>query len=183
MAAGIVDGQPVAASASNAAWIAKNGDDSFVGELTAASVAPAAGATVISIQREHNAISSFVGSILNSVYNVLPVWVTNNFGTSIDTLFMRVKAIDLAFSSAGTEKVLSGVTNLPNGSLSVTISLGTTLPSTSYAVDVTMQNLGDSDPIFMSHIITIKTTTSFTVTFNAAADSINYYVNWMVKRL
>lgn len=95
---GVVDGQGVTAAVSNAAWLAKNGDDTGTGRVTLAEIASGvSGAQVDNIQREHNAIASFVGMALNSVYNILPTWASSFVGVSTDTVKARLEAVILKF--------------------------------------------------------------------------------------
>lgn len=96
---GVVDGQPVSAAITNPAFIEKNADDQMPYQLDFTSVVGANGPSVISIQKNINALFSFMGGILNSVYNVLPVWTNNNTGTNSDTLKARIEALDAKFNA------------------------------------------------------------------------------------
>lgn len=98
--AGINDGQPVDATNSNPAWIASNGDGFTVGKLDLQNVDPGiSGPFVTNVQRNINSVGSFLGWVVNSVYNVLPTWATSNWGTGSDNIFQRVEALDTAFDS------------------------------------------------------------------------------------
>lgn len=96
--AGIVNGQPVDQTASNAAWLAKNGDDTAVGIITLSSPIAASGSSVTNIQREHNSIASFVGKALNSSKNDLPIWNNNDVGTSTDPVKDRADYLTQKFN-------------------------------------------------------------------------------------
>lgn len=101
---GVVNGQPVDAPTTSAAFLEKNAADSMPFALTLNSTATSDGATVTSSQAEHNSIAFFIGKALNAAYNALPSWVTNNRGTSGDNIFARVKAIDTAFDPSTGHK-------------------------------------------------------------------------------
>jgi len=90
---GVAPGSPVSASNTNQAFVDANGDDTFVGVLTAANTASATGPQIDNIQREHNSIASFVGKAINSIKNALPSWINNDVGTSSDDLFARTDAL------------------------------------------------------------------------------------------
>jgi hypothetical protein len=58
------------------------------------------------------------------------------------------------------------------------VTFSTALANTNYAVNHTFENTTDTDPIFLQAMITAKSTTGFTATFNAPTDSANYVMNW-----
>ena len=95
--AGVVNGQPINAAVTNAAFLDKNTDTSTVYNIALNSAEAGLGSTVTSIQTFLNAVSSYVGVALTSAYNALPTWMTSNRGTYSDSLFARVSAIDTAF--------------------------------------------------------------------------------------
>lgn len=99
---GVINGQSVSDSVSNAAWLAKNGDDTTVGRVTLAEiVSGASGTQVNNVQAEHNSIASFVGKALNTAYNALPGWASSIVGVSTDTLFARIQALVSKFLGTG----------------------------------------------------------------------------------
>ena len=83
---GIVNGQNVDQVDSNNAWIAKNGDDATVGKLDLNNTDVASGTQIANIQREANAINSFVGKSPNVAKDVKPTWTNVDVGTSTDSL-------------------------------------------------------------------------------------------------
>lgn len=123
----IVDGQSVNATNSNAAWISKNSDDTATGKLTLNNADVASGTQVTNVQRNVNSLFSFLGAAINGVYNLLPTWATSNRGTSSDSVFVRVEAIDTAFNSS-TGHLHSGAAGdapaIPFSNLSGTIGSG-----------------------------------------------------------
>lgn len=94
---GVTDGQPVNAAITNAAFIEKNADDQMPHKLDFTDTDPVSGAAVTNIQRNINAIASYLGASLNQVFNYLPTWATTNRGLSNNSVFQRVEAIDTAF--------------------------------------------------------------------------------------
>lgn len=101
MAGGVVDGQAVAASVVNPAFIAKNSDDATSSNLGVTSSNPASGSSVTNIQREHNAHASVIGITVGQVYNYLWTWASNIVGTSSDSIIARIQAIVLLFKGTG----------------------------------------------------------------------------------
>lgn len=97
-AGGVVNGQPVNATVTNAAFLFKNGNDTDTFKITLSSSDPTSGPSLVDIQKQMNSLSSFLGMAINQVYNYLPAWATNNLGVSTNTVFARVEAIDAAFN-------------------------------------------------------------------------------------
>jgi hypothetical protein len=99
-AGGIVNGQPVNAAITNAAFLFKNGNDSDPFILNFTSTNPSSGSSVLDIQKNVNECFSFAGGTVNSAYNVTPTWATSNRGSSSDSLFTRAEATDTAFNGS-----------------------------------------------------------------------------------
>lgn len=102
MAGGVVDGQSVSASVSNAAWISKNGDDTTSSNLGFTSSNPASGSSITNAQREWNAHASVLGIPINQVFNYAWTWASNLIGLSTDTVIARIQAIIAACKSTAT---------------------------------------------------------------------------------
>jgi hypothetical protein len=96
---GVLDGQAVSAAVTNPAFLDANGDDTGVGKITLANTDPVSGATVDSLQKEHNSAASFMGKALNSVAGDLPAWTTSVVGAAGDSLFDRADALTERFDS------------------------------------------------------------------------------------
>ena len=179
----IIDGMAVNALNTNAAFLYKDTDDvqlaklglndQTIGDTTS-------GTNVVNSQREFNSLWSFLGGSLNQIKTYLPTWTTSFFGTSTNTMKERIDAIDLDFSS-GKMAYRSGNTNIINGSSTVTVAFSSDLPNASYNPVFSVQNLLDSEPIFLIGLVTSKSVSGFVITFNAAADSANYYVNYSTR--
>jgi hypothetical protein len=73
---------------------------------------------------------------------------------------------------SGTPTIGSGVSNL-------SVVFSSALASTSYAVTVTMENTTDANPQFQPVTVTAKSTTGFSVNWNAPTDSANYKLNYI----
>lgn len=74
----------------------------------------------------------------------------------------------------------SGQVNLNNGVDSIAVIFTTPLASSNYSVVVTLQNTADADPIWLIPLVTAQSNTGFTASFNAATDSVNYRLNYLV---
>ena len=98
---GVVNGTPVDAPTTNAALLAKNGDDSTVGKVGLANTDPVSGTGVTNIQREHNSVAFYAGKALNAIKNVLPAWVSTAAGTGGDDLTQRAEALTVKFETTG----------------------------------------------------------------------------------
>lgn len=69
---------------------------------------------------------------------------------------------------------------ITNGQSSVTVTFSSPMPNTDYAVVSGITNTTDADPIFLQVVHTTKTVNGFVATFNAAADSANYVLEYFV---
>jgi hypothetical protein len=76
--------------------------------------------------------------------------------------------------------VLGSVAAVTNGTTSKVVTIGATLANTNYKVSVNWENLTDTNPLYQPLVITAKTTTTFTVSWNLATDSANYSLDWLV---
>lgn len=72
----------------------------------------------------------------------------------------------------------AGVTPVPNGSDTITVTFATALANTQYAPQLTMMNLADSFPIFFSVQVVTFTINGFVAKLNAPTDTGNYSVAW-----
>ncbi len=97
---GVLDGQSVSASTTNPAFIDANGDDTGVGKITLANTDPVSGATVDSLQKEHNSAASFMGKAINTDKDDLPAWTTSVVGAAGDSLFDRADALTERFDAS-----------------------------------------------------------------------------------
>lgn len=95
---GIVNGQPVDQTASNAAWIAKNGDDSTIGILALNKVdVPGSGGFITNLQAEINADGTYTGRPVNSGPSTTPIYTNNQGFTPGESLKNRADALTLKF--------------------------------------------------------------------------------------
>ncbi len=72
-----------------------------------------------------------------------------------------------------------GEASISSGASSKAVVFTTPFADTSYSIIVTIQNLTDATPIFLNPVITAKSTTGFTVLFNAPTDTINYVLEYI----
>ena len=73
----------------------------------------------------------------------------------------------------------SGTAAISNGASTVTVTYDVTL-STSLPPIISVNNTVDASPIFLDAVVTAYSTTGFTATFNAPADSGNYVLQYAV---
>jgi hypothetical protein len=85
--------------------------------------------------------------------------------------------------SGGSNVTILGRTSLALNDQTKTINFLPALPSTSYNVKASFENLADADPIAMTFMVTAKTTNSFTVKFIAPTDSANYLFAWEITKV
>lgn len=83
---------------------------------------------------------------------------------------------------AGTLNGNSRTAAVASGSATTTVVYPTAMPDTNYALVVSLRNEVDALPIFLSIVETSKTTTGFTVIYNAPADSANYFLEYIAAR-
>jgi hypothetical protein len=81
-----------------------------------------------------------------------------------------------------TDFIRSGVSAVTTGTQTLTVSFSSVVPSTSYSLNVTLQT-SDTNPQFQPVTITAKTTSGFTVKWNANIDSVNYFLNYQTMPL
>ena len=95
---GIIDGQQVNATDSNAAWLAKNGDDTTIGRVSLSNTAADSGSNISNAQREFNSLASKMGVATNEAKDAL-VSFTNNEGlTASESIKSRVEELSAFFN-------------------------------------------------------------------------------------
>ena len=104
---GVYNGQAVSAEVTNPAFLDANADDIALGKIgfNDQDISAISGAPVTNIQREQNALWSFIGGLLNQTKNYLPTWVSNNFGSASQTIKDKIESIDYAF---GVDQTFNG---------------------------------------------------------------------------
>lgn len=100
-----------------------------------------------------------------------------NFPTDDTIQSYRVTAAQI-YTYLKTKLRATGVEALSSSVQSKAVTFGTAMPDANYVLDFCFQNTTDSDPIMLQGMITAKSTTGFTVSFNAPTDSANYKMNW-----
>lgn len=83
-------------------------------------------------------------------------------------------------SGGGGDTGYKGVEAIPSGANTLTVNIGATLPNTDYTLVCEIENEVDSPILYPNVVVTEKTTTTFTVSFNAAMPSANYELNWRI---
>lgn len=90
--------------------------------------------------------------------------VTSGIQTQLNDIIARTRA---------------GVVALSSGALTGTVTFSSAFGSTNYRIAVTMINTIDGTVQFQPLTVTAKSTSGFTVSFNAATDSANYSVEYI----
>jgi hypothetical protein len=193
----VSNGQIANATTFNNAFASKTNDNTLTGKQTLSNTAPVSGASVANLQREHNAVASVLGLSLNQVYNYLFTWASDAIGAANDTVKARIEAILAAvvalqssvatlISDVATLQAAipwrAGVVAIADATGSKAVTFSSAMADTTYAVDFSFGNVVDSEPIFLQGVVTAKSTTGFTVTFNAPTDSANYTLSYHARK-
>lgn len=96
---GVIDGQPVTAAVTNAAFLSKNVNDTTPSLLGLSNTLTSSGASVTNLQAQINAIDSFTGTTANAAYNATPAWTYNTLGLSTDSVKARADALSGLFTT------------------------------------------------------------------------------------
>lgn len=116
--------------------------------------------------------------------NTLPfayVSVFNNAGTVQP--ITQSSIYQLTGGGGGGGSVQAGAAQevvIANGATSVSVTFPTPFPGTNYVVLPSFVNLVDPNPQFQDIVVTNKTTSGFTATWNAPVDSANYKLGYIV---
>jgi hypothetical protein len=90
---------PVTSANVNAAFMSRTVNTSTVGQVDLQNVDAASGGPLSNIQRILNGYATFMGTNAAAIaFDEAPNWTSNNIGAVNDTLFLRIDAIDAAFS-------------------------------------------------------------------------------------
>ena len=76
----------------------------------------------------------------------------------------------------------SGAAAIADAQQTVSVVFASAMPDTTYALNCSITNVTDADPIYLNIVSTTKLTTGFTVEFNAPTDTANYILEWQVTR-
>ena len=91
---------PVTSSNVNAAFMSRTENTSTVGQVDLQNVDAVSGGSLSNIQRIINGYATFMGTNAAAMtFDEAPNWTSNNLGAVNDTLFLRIDAIDAAFSN------------------------------------------------------------------------------------
>lgn len=98
----------------------------------------------------------------------------DDYNTALGKLDAKVAGI--------LNSTITDVVTIPNGATSLTVTWGSTLPANTFTLNATMENQTDSDPQFQNVVVTAKSTTTFTVSWNAPTDSGNYFIDFILTQ-
>jgi hypothetical protein len=74
--------------------------------------------------------------------------------------------------------IRAGRATLASTDQTKSVTFSSALASANYALTCNFENTTDTDPFFIQHFISAKSTTGFTVKFSVPTDSANYVLNW-----
>jgi len=92
------NGQVANQTTFNNAFVSRTVDTSTVGKLDLLNGAAVSGPTIANIQRELNALASFLGAATGAVYNVTPVWTNADVGSPTDDVKDRADSLTAEFN-------------------------------------------------------------------------------------
>lgn len=75
----------------------------------------------------------------------------------------------------------SGEVALSSGVNTASVTFSTAMASASFSVDGTIFNSTDADPAWLTFVVTARSTSGFSVKFNAPTDTANYIFLWKVS--
>lgn len=86
------------------------------------------------------------------------------------------------FPSSSSTGTASGAQSVAIGNAASTkaVTFTTDFGSTNYAVLTSITNVTDATPIFLQVVVTAKSSSGFTATFNAPTDTANYILEYII---
>lgn len=204
----VLNGQNVSEEVTNPAFLDAQIDDYAIGNIGFQNAASTSGFFITSIQRYINNLAKAIGATYTgnftaeadgsiNVYGSVSTTVpdTTTFKAAIKLLSDKfVGTLTGAQSHAhtgadgqGSKIDLSSLTSLRMGSIALAnsvqtqvVTLSSAMATSTYVPQVTISNTVDAQPIFLQYYVSAQTMTTFTVTFNAPTDSVNYILNYQV---
>ncbi len=140
----IVDGLRANAVNTNARLMSRTTDTSTIGRVDLENTLPASGPDVDNVQREVNSLNAFTGRPSASDFDAVPVWLSNELGTTLDTLKARIEAIDGEF--ADLSPYVQDATEFESGLVNITTQTfagDKTFVGSIVAANLTGTNSGD----------------------------------------
>jgi len=134
------------------------------------------------IETAHSLSSQDVRIYFKEVFTLETIPTIGADVGQIPSLDLTADIVDATSSQRGLTRFEAGEQAVSNGSSTVSVTFSNAFPNTSYAIAVSFRNVTDSNPIVFGYNITAKSTTGFTVTMNAAADSANYVLEYTSTR-
>lgn len=179
----VSNGQLANQTSFNTAFMSRTVDTDTIGKVGLVDTDVVSGTGIDNAQRELNALASFLGGIVNQAKTYLPTWATSFFGNASDSIKERIEAIDAAFNpSGGALAARSGRVAIGTGEVSLAVVFSTPWSDEDFSLVVSIENVTESDPIFLQPIISARSAAGFTAKWNAPTDSANYFLNYQVKK-
>lgn len=100
----------------------------------------------------------------------------------IPSLDLTADIVDAGPNQRGLTRFAAGSSSLGSGVQSVSVTFSTAFPDTNYAIAHSFLNTTDALLTFLQGIITAKSTSGFTMTFNAPTDTANYVFEYTATR-
>jgi len=110
--------------------------------------------------------------------------VTKTDSSTADPDFHQtMPRVDIGLQISGDLDISnSGVETISNGTSGATITFPVSQPDTNYYPIVTLENITDSNPLFLQIIVSSKAVGNFGIKLSGLTDSGNYKLNWMITR-
>lgn len=86
----------------------------------------------------------------------------------------------LAQPTASSATSQAGTATIASGASTKAITFGTAMSSSNYSIQASFSNVTDATPQFQDITITAQSTAGFTASWNAATDTANYVLNYIV---
>lgn len=91
----------------------------------------------------------------------------------------RIFSINLGGGGNGTLVARADIEPITNGAQTFSVVFSSDIGSANYALNVSIENDVDTDPIYLTAIISNKLGTGFDIELSAPTDSANYILNYM----
>lgn len=179
----VSNGQIANATTFNNAFPSRIVDTSIAGKIDLNNNAAVSGANVTNAQREINGLGAYTGRAAGSAFDSTPTYANQNKIANADTLKVAIEKLDAEHNqTTGAHAFRAGRATIADASNTVSVVFGSAWADANYVLTHAFENTVDTDPIFLQGMITARSATGFTMTFNAPADSANYVLNWSVRK-
>ncbi len=188
-----IDAAAAAASAiaANASAVAAALSESAASDSEVAAAASESAASASAIAAAASAVAADASATIAETYALLdgvgapatPLGVNGSkyIDTSTGDFYEKSGGTwSLIFSAVGGVATRAGQSVISSGVQTKSVTFSGDMSDTSYSIKFSLENVTDSDPQFLTAMVTAKSISGFTVKFNAPTDSANYVLSWSV---